>query len=202
MAKIKHTKNELKSQRDALRRYTRYLPTLQLKKQQLQLEVRQIEVRLEQKEAEEQQLKNSLQSWVRLFSEPVDLSAYLQLEAADVTWGNIAGVNIPVLQDLVLRKTMPDLFMTDPWVDDALKVLESLIRLRVECRILAEQKRLVAEELRTTTQRVNLFERVKIPESQENIRVIRIFLGDLMTSEVARAKIAKGKTVERLRSSA
>ena len=38
--KIKHTKNELKAQRDALRRFERYLPTLQLKKQQLQLEVR------------------------------------------------------------------------------------------------------------------------------------------------------------------
>ena len=41
MAKIKLTKNELKVQRDALKRFERYLPTLQLKKQQLQLEVRQ-----------------------------------------------------------------------------------------------------------------------------------------------------------------
>ena len=42
MAKIKLTKNELKFQRDALKRFQRYLPTLQLKKQQLQMEVRHV----------------------------------------------------------------------------------------------------------------------------------------------------------------
>jgi V/A-type H+-transporting ATPase subunit D len=47
MANIKHTKNELKAQREALKRFQRYLPTLQLKKQQLQLEVRQLESQLE-----------------------------------------------------------------------------------------------------------------------------------------------------------
>ena len=47
MSKIKHTKNELKTQRDALRRFNRYLPTLLLKKQQLQMEMRQLEQRME-----------------------------------------------------------------------------------------------------------------------------------------------------------
>jgi V/A-type H+-transporting ATPase subunit D len=31
MAKIKYTKNELKRQKDNLKRFTRYLPTLELK---------------------------------------------------------------------------------------------------------------------------------------------------------------------------
>ena len=53
---------------------------------------------------------------------------------------------------------------------------------------------LIEAELRVTTQRVNLFEKVKIPECQENIRKIRIMLGDLETSAVARSKIAKRKT--------
>ena len=43
MAKIKLTKNELKVQKDALKMYQRYLPTLILKKQQLQSEIRAIE---------------------------------------------------------------------------------------------------------------------------------------------------------------
>ena len=37
MAKIKHTKNEMKAQREALNRFERFLPMLQLKKQQLQV---------------------------------------------------------------------------------------------------------------------------------------------------------------------
>ena len=90
---------------------------------------------------------------------------------------------------------MPDLFASPPWVDDALDALEKLARLRIEREVLAEQRRLLGEELRTTSQRVNLFEKVKIPESEENIRVIRIFLGDAQTADVARAKIAKRKGV-------
>ena len=46
MAKLKKTKNELKAQREALQRYERFLPTLELKKQQLQREVRRAEAEL------------------------------------------------------------------------------------------------------------------------------------------------------------
>ena len=40
MGKIKFTKTELKKQQDAKKQFERFLPTLQLKKQQLQFEVR------------------------------------------------------------------------------------------------------------------------------------------------------------------
>ena len=66
--------------------------------------------------------------------------------------------------------------------------------LQAEREILSEQRRLISEELRTTSQRVNLFEKVKIPECNENIRVIKIFLGDEQTAAVARGKMAKKRT--------
>jgi V/A-type H+-transporting ATPase subunit D len=47
--------------------------------------------------------------------------------------------------------------------------------------------------LRIVTQRVNLFEKVKIPESKENIRRINIYIGDQQTNSVGRSKIAKKK---------
>ncbi len=197
MSKIKHTKNELKAQRDALRRFQRYLPTLQLKKQQLQLELRQIEARLEESSAAGQAVRAGLESWVRLFAEPVDLPALLAVEEVCTTTGNIAGVTIPLLQEVRLRRVTPDLVATPSWVDDALVALERLLRLQAERTILAEQHRLLADELRTTSQRVNLFEKVKIPEGEENIRVIRIFLGDQQTADVARSKLAKGRSKTR-----
>lgn len=193
MPKIKYTKTELKQQRDALRRFERYLPTLQLKKQQLQLEVRQVELQVEAKAKEEEQARHDLADWVKLFASPIDFSDYLHI--ADVQQGtnNIAGVNIPVLEDVKFERAIPDLFRTEPWLDDALNMLETLTRLRLERLTLEEQQRLLAQELRVTTQRVNLFEKVKIPETRENIRVIRIFLGDQQTAEVARAKMAKDR---------
>ena len=65
---------------------------------------------------------------------------------------------------------------------------------RAEGDVLRKQRELVQEELHTTGQRVNLFEKVKIPECKENIRVIRIFIGDEQTAAVVRGKIAKGRT--------
>ena len=194
MAKIKLTKNELKSQRDALKRFQRYLPTLQLKKQQLQMEMRKLDLEIINKRQEEQLERDQLASWVRLYSEKIDLSEYVSISRLKTSRGNIAGVSIPILDDLEFNEKTPDLFETDPWMDEGVRVLKQLMRLRVERQVMEEQHRLLGEELRTTTQRVNLFEKVKIPEAKENIRVIRIFMGDQQTAAVARSKIAKGKS--------
>ena len=193
MAKIKLTKNELKTQRDALKRFQRYLPTLQLKKQQLQMEMRKLDIEISKKRHEEEAARSSLSSWIRLYSEPIDLSEYVSIQRLKTSRGNIAGVNIPILDDLEFHEKTPDLFKTDAWMDRGLDTLKQLMRLRVERQVMEEQHRLLNEELRTTTQRVNLFEKVKIPEAKENIRVIRIFMGDQQTAAVARSKIAKGK---------
>jgi V/A-type H+-transporting ATPase subunit D len=196
MSKIKHTKNELKAQRDALRRFKRYLPTLLLKKQQLQMEMRQLEQRMEEVRGEEERLVTGLAAWLRLLAEPVDLAAAVKLVSVRTGTGNIAGVNIPTLQAIEFAPVAVDLYQTPSWLDEGAQAVEQRVRLRIELEILAEQHRLLAEELRTTSQRVNLFEKVKIPECEENIRVIRIFLGDAQTADVARSKLAKSKAPE------
>jgi len=200
MAKIKYTKNELKAQRDALTRFRRYLPTLLLKKQQLQLEMRGLEAQIVAKRQEEEKARADLAAWVKLFSEPFDFTPYVQIAEIRRSSGNIAGVEIPLFESLRFEEALPDLFATPAWVDSAMDLLRQLIRLRVERQIIEEQHRLLSDELRTTSQRVNLFEKVKIPECREHIRVIRIFMGDQQTAAVARSKIAKGKSVEKVRS--
>ena len=197
MAKVKNTKTELKAQRDALKRYRRYLPTLQLKKQQLQMEIRQVDQRVAEKRAEEEAARGALAGWVKLYAEPLDYLAWLAVESIEVEPGNIAGVAVRTLREIRFRRTTPDLWATPAWLDEGLATLEQLFRLRIERRLLEEQLRLLAEELRTTSQRVNLFEKVKIPECAENIRRIRIFLGDENTGAVVRSKIAKGKSVKK-----
>ncbi|QHI69203.1 V-type ATP synthase subunit D [Tichowtungia aerotolerans] len=197
MAKIKYTKNELKAQRDALTRFTRYLPTLQLKKQQLQVEMRALETQIEAKRGEENTARSDLASWVKLFSEPFDFMPYIQVDRIERSSGNIAGVAIPIFGNISFVEETPDLFETAAWVDRGIDLLRQLIRLRVERQIIEEQHRLLSDELRTTSQRVNLFEKVKIPECKENIRVIRIFMGDQQTAAVARSKIAKGKSSQK-----
>ena len=196
MARIKHTKNELKAQMEALARFERYLPMLLLKKQQLQAEILNTAVAIAAREDEERREKDALDGWAELFSEEANLGDLVRLERVEIEEGNIAGVDIPVLKRVAVGTREADLFWTPPWVDEAARALDRLIRLRVEREILEEARRRVAEELRVTAQRVNLFEKVKIPEARENIRVIRIFLGDERTAAVARGKIAKKRAGE------
>ena len=197
MAKLKYTKNELKNQRNALGRFKRYLPTLQLKKTQLQMETRQLEIKLAANTKEISRIHEGLNAWIKLLSEPIDLKKYIWVERVKVNTGNIAGVNIPVIEEIALKQKDYDLRTTPIWLDDAVKVLARLQRLVIEHRNLQEQLHLLTEELRVTSQRVNLFEKVKIPEAQHNIRTIRVFLGNQETVDVARAKLAKKKAYQR-----
>ena len=191
MAKIKLTKNELKAQKDALKRFERYLPTLILKKQQLQMVVRQVEAEIREKGHELEDLRNALDSWVSVFGEPIDISGFVRVGDIVTSRGNIAGVEIPVFDSLDFHVTRYDLLATPLWIDQGIIQLEHILRLDAELEVLKRQRDRLIDELRITTQRVNLFEKVKIPETREHIRTIRIYLGDEQTAAVVRGKMAK-----------
>jgi len=194
MGKVKFTKGELKRQRDALKQYERYLPTLQLKKQQLQLEILHQSGLLERKELElEAKYKYALTWSAFLIEDVTGLKGWLKPEEALTSSKNVAGVDVPVFQSLRFRDVEYDLFTAPLWVDAGLKALRELVSLQKEIEILKEGISILRHELRITTQRVNLFEKVKIPEAKEAIRLIKIYIGDQMANAVGRSKIAKNK---------
>ena len=194
MAKIKHTKTELKAQNDALKRFLRFLPMLQLKKQQLQAEISAIAARIEEVASREDAALASLDAWVTLFSDSGDaLESLVAVSRVVTDASNIAGVTIPVFNRIETSVAEIDLFATPPWFDSAAEMLTTVLGLKAERLVLEKQRELVARELNTTSQRVNLFEKVKIPECRENIRVIKIAIGDEQTASVTRGKIAKGR---------
>ena len=199
MGKIKFTKAELKSQQEAKRQYERFLPTLQLKKQQLQLEVRMSADQLEANEAAQRRMADSVADFIALYGDgELDRIVSGAVRIAEVLRGstNIAGITVPTFDRVEFVPSEWDLFATDWCVDDLVAALREAVSLRCAHAVLEEQHRLLADELRSTTQRVNLFEKVKIPECNENIRRINIMLGDANTGSVARSKIAKKKSSE------
>ncbi len=197
MAKIRLTKGELKRQRDALGQFARYLPTLQLKKQQLQVEILHQDSLLEQKKREESAQRSAIELWAGLLAEQeTDLASWILPEKRIYGTKNIAGVEVPFLERLEFATADYDLFLTPLWVDNAINALRELVRLRED--ILTREKGIAVlrQELRITTQRVNLFEKVKIPQAREAIRLIKIYLGDQMANAVGRSKMAKRKLEE------
>ena len=199
---VKLTKNELKVQKDRLKQFQRYLPTLQLKKQQLQSVVMQVTAQLEQVEQQRRAAVAGLDDWVAVFAEndsfPADKRLETLIRPHHVVCGeeNIAGVTVPVFQELSFEEIQYDVADYPLWVDTAAVRLREIARLDALEKTLRRQVELLEQELRSTAQRVNLFEKVKIPEAKENIRVFGIYLGDQQTSAVVRGKIAKKKLQE------
>jgi V/A-type H+-transporting ATPase subunit D len=194
--KIKLTQSELKRQRDALRQYERYLPTLQLKKQQLQLEIVHQQSILRGKEKSLSERKKSAESWSGLLVEFPEIRQWLIPGKITTSKKNIAGVDVPVFEQAYFDPAEYDLFLIPLWVDTGLELLRDMISLQEEIRVTEKGISVLQHELRITTQRVNLFEKIKIPGAKEAIRVIKIYIGDQMTNAVGRSKIVKNRIEE------
>ena len=199
MATIKLTKNEQKVQKDNLKQFQRYLPTLQLKKQQLQSVIMKENAELEQKEAERIEMIGNLNDWVAVFAENTifedekKLDQLVQPDSVISTTENIAGVKVPLFKDLTFKDINYNVDDYPLWVDTAVIKLREIARLDAIVSTMRKRIESLERELRSTSQRVNLFEKVKIPEAKENIRVIGVYLGDQQTSAVVRGKISKKK---------
>ena len=196
---IKLTKNEQKVQKDNLKQFERYLPTLQLKKQQLQSVIMKENAELEQMEADRIVMIGDLDDWVAVFAEntifdeDMKLDRLVQPDSVVCTTENIAGVKVPLFKELTFKNIVYDVDDYPLWVDTALERLRGIARLDALVSTQRRRVECLEKELRSTSQRVNLFEKVKIPEAKENIRVIGVYLGDQQTAAVVRGKISKKK---------
>ncbi len=188
---MKLTKNELRDQQYRLGQLNRYLPTLQLKKAMLQTEV--IEARTGVELCQKEYQKHYVQ--VSEYSALLATYTALDLKVKELKRGheNIAGVEVPYFESITFEKVEYSLFATPPWLDSAIVGLQALIEARLKIDIAEDKKRALEKELRQVSIRVNLFEKILIPRATQNIKKIKIFLGDQQLAAVSRAKVAKEK---------
>ena len=197
--KIKLTWAELRQQRNALERFELYLPMLKLKQQQLQLTIGQAFQEHHRIQQAVDAFEKKISTYRSVFNDTagVNVAALSEPEEVKTTMKNIAGVTVPVFESVSFPKAVYSLFGTPPWIDQALADLREQNRNLSELEVVERKLELLQAELKKVMQRVNLFEKIIIPETRQNIRRIRIALGDQMTAAVARAKIAKAKIEER-----
>ncbi|WP_213105608.1 V-type ATP synthase subunit D [Candidatus Protochlamydia amoebophila] len=195
MADVKLTKNELRDQQMQLVQLEKYLPTLQLKKAMLQSVIQETRIeihRLEDLMGKKQDAVNVFSSLLAIKT-TIDPMQAIQLKTVFKRYENIAGVEIPYFEGIEFEAFTYSLFETSPWIDAAVLGLRSLVELREQIKITTEQKQALEHELREVSIRVNLFEKILIPRAIENIRIIKVFLGDQQLAAVSRAKVAKTK---------
>jgi len=136
---------------------------------------------------------DEISHWVSLLGEDVGLNELVELKQIEIKRANIAGVDIPVFVQVHMDTKVYDLYEYPLWVDRTVHTLKRILLFRSKRLVLTFQERCLQKELRVTSQRVNLFEKVKIPEAKEAIRRIAIYLGDQRIAEVGWARMAKKK---------
>ena len=195
MTQLKLTKNELRVQQNRLSLFRKYLPTLQLKKAMLQFEVNQTVLEIHQLQEKFAKAREVVEEFSPLLLDKTDCDVVACADVVHVKkkYENIAGVEIPIFEKVIFREPEYFLFDSPPWADAAAELLRDWVICREQVAIAHEKKRALEKELREVSIRVNLFEKILIPRAQENIKKIRIFLGDQQLAAVAQAKVAKAK---------
>lgn len=196
---IKLTKNELRDQQSRLSQLEKYLPTLQLKKAMLQIEVNNTQIELQDLEEILEKSKERVVEFSSLLAEKVDCDVckYAEVVHVNKSYENIAGVEIPTFQSVVFKEEDYSLFDTPSWTDSALLHVRKMVSIIENIHVVNEKKRALEKELREVSIRVNLFEKVLIPRAKQNIKKIKIFLGDQQLAAVSQAKVAKMKILQR-----
>ena len=196
---IKLTKTELRAQQVKLDQLNKYLPTLQLKKAMLQVEVNLAQAEIEQLVADFAASQERVGKYSSLLTErsAPDLFSAVKVHQVDRTHENVAGVDIPHFERIIFNPAAYALFDTPVWFESAILGIKDLVTVREKIKIAEEKKRALEKELREVSIRVNLFEKILIPRAQENIKKIKIFLGDQQLAAVSQAKVAKKKILLR-----
>jgi len=192
--KIKLNKNTLREQKQMLGLFQEFLPTLELRKQQLQIELRKLQRVIREKEQALEEMMVGATSWGPMLEQALPwVRPLVGVEEVLQHTGNVAGVKVPVFDGVRFAETHYSLVATPPLYDAAVDFLKQATAANEEIKVTRRQQEMLQRELTKTTQRINLYEKVMIPQTRENIRKITVYLGDQQTAAVCRAKIAKAK---------
>ncbi|MFY2826079.1 V-type ATP synthase subunit D [Ruegeria sp. MALMAid1280] len=194
MARLQLNKSSLARQQTQLKSYERFLPSLDLKRQQLMAERAKAREDVRRLEEEVKELARQVGAKLPMLAQQgVDLDGLVELKDYQVKEVNVVGVKMPAL-DRIQVTVRPYSFLAKPhWVDAAAQLLHDMIEARLRVKLAEERVKIFDKAVATITQRVNLFEKVLIPRAKANIKKIRIYLSDEQMQAVVRSKISKRK---------
>lgn len=192
MARLNLSKTQLAKEKRNLTMYRQYLPSLDLKRQQLTAERNKTQTRIAEIELEIRRRIEGIGTAIPMLADKnVDLEGLVTLKAGKIGQRSVVGERLPILQEIEVE-IAPYGYMVRPhWVDLVAERLKEVLRLQVEAQVTRQQVALLGAATTKVTQRVNLFDKVLIPRARTNIRRIDIALGDLERAAVVNSKIAK-----------
>jgi V/A-type H+-transporting ATPase subunit D len=194
MARLQLNKSSLAREQKNLKTYQRFLPSLDLKRQQLMAERAKARHQIDETRRQIDELARDVgRKLPMLANENVDLRGLVSVERVEFDEENVVGTILPKLKRMEVR-VKEDAPMTKPhWVDAVVAILHDMLELRLRVQVEERRLELLDRAVKTITQRVNLFDKVLIPQARSNIKKIRIYLSDEEMAAVVRSKISKSK---------
>jgi len=194
VAKLALNKTTLNREGRRLKAFRQFVPALDLKRKQLLAERQETSRLLKGNQSQLQELQQRVSEQLpMLASTEIQFNSLLQVKNVDVRYSNLVGLELPELAAFEVDVQQYSRLLLPHWIDPLLKLQQQTLKLEVEIQVFKQRLFLLEEGLQKTTQRLNLFDKVLIPETQANIRKIRIALSDAERAGVVRAKIAKNK---------
>jgi V/A-type H+-transporting ATPase subunit D len=191
------SKSSLQQQRDRLRLFQRFLPSLELKREQLTAEYKKATAELADAERAAASAGRSLTALLPLLgTSETKLSGLVRVRRVEVAEEDVLGLRLPTLRHVEFEVAHYSLLATPAWLDDAVSCIREAATQRLRVRVYRERVARMQGAVRRVSQRVNLFEKVLIPGAERDIARIRIFLSDVERSAVVTSKIAKGKRAQ------
>ena len=174
--KFQYNKTSLQQLEKQLKMRERSLPTIKSKESALRIEVKRTKDEVAQLELQLEKEIQSYESMVALWNE---FNPEL-ISVKDVTLSTrkIAGVMIPVLDEIQFEIGHYSLFSAPAWFTDGIELLKKLARTGIEAEFSSMKLELLEHARKKTTQKVNLFEKVQIPGYKDAIRKVKRFMED------------------------
>ncbi|MCP4752857.1 MAG: V-type ATP synthase subunit D [Proteobacteria bacterium] len=188
--KFQYNKTYLQQLNKELTVREKALPTLQAKESALRNEVRMIKQVVREMAEEIEEKMEALTETNRFWCEFPPL-----LSIAEVKVGikSIAGVKTPYLEELVFEEKPFSLHSSPNWFLSGLVILKAIVELRIKSKLARKKLELLEYARKKTTQKVNLYEKVQIPEYNEAILKIKRYLEDYENLAKSSQKILKAK---------
>ncbi len=182
----KTSKQQLEKQ---LKMRVRTLPIIKNKETALRLEVKKAK---EEADDLDKKLQQQIQGYESMYAlwEEFDPSL-VQLKDVKLNVKKVAGVRVPILENIMLDVKPFGVFSAPKWYFDGINLLQGLAKTAVEREFVVAKLHLLEHARRKTTQKVNLFEKVQIPGYEEAIRKIKRFMEDEENLSKSSQKILK-----------
>lgn len=194
MKRLAFSKASLHHESAQLKRYRQYLPSLDLKRQQLAGQRAKAVARLSKTQQAIDKLRQDIGELLpMLANRSIDLTDLAQIVKIELGKENVVGVHLPILDKLEIKVKNYSYLAKPHWVDQVVIQLKKMLELKIRQQIETQRVEILELAVKKVTQRVNLFDKVLIPQARENIRKISIFLSDTERAGVVRAKITKRK---------